>query len=114
MLRRDGDPATRARVEKALQSGEARWCPLIRLELWNGAGGTREKKVIRDFERLLPELAITDAVWAEACDLARRARAAAVAIPATDLLIAACARHYSVELETVDSDFALLSKLATG
>jgi len=114
MLRRDGDPATRARVEKALQSGEARWCPLIRLELWNGAGGTREKKVIRDFERLLPELAITDAVWAEACDLARRARAAAVTIPATDLLIAACARHYSVELETVDSDFALLSKLATG
>jgi hypothetical protein len=113
MLRRDGDPATRARVEKALQSGEACWCPIIRLELWNGAGGSREKKVIRDFEKLLPELAITDAVWAEACDLARRARAAAVTIPATDLLIASCARHYSVELETVDSDFALLSKLAT-
>ena len=114
MLRRDGDPATRARVEKALQSGEACWCPLIRLELWNGAGGSREKKVIRDFERLLPELAVTDAVWAEACDLARRARAAAVTVPATDLLIAACARHYSVELETVDSDFALLSKLPGG
>ena len=114
MLRRDGDPATRARVEKALQSGEACWCPIVRLELWNGAGGNRAKKVIRDFERLLPELAITDPVWAEACDLARRARVAAVTIPATDLLIASCARHYSAELETVDSDFALLSKLATG
>jgi predicted nucleic acid-binding protein len=114
MLRRDGDPATRARVEKALQSGEACWCPIIRLELWNGAGGSREKKVIRDFEKLLPELAITEAVWAGACDLARRARAAAVTIPATDLLIAACARHYSVELETVDSDFAMLSNLTTG
>jgi predicted nucleic acid-binding protein len=111
MLRPDGDPGARGRVEKALQSGEACWCPIIRLELWNGAGGNREKKVIRDFERLLPELAITDAVWTDAFELARRARAAAVTIPATDLLIAACARHYSTELETTDSDFALLSGL---
>ena len=111
MLRPDGDPAARARVEKALQAGEACWCPIIRLELWNGAGGNREKKVIREFERLLPELPISDAVWTDAFELARRARAAAVTIPATDLLIAACARHYSTELETTDSDFALLSRL---
>jgi predicted nucleic acid-binding protein len=111
MLRPDGDLEARARVEKALQSGEACWCPIIRLELWNGAGGNREKKVIRDFERLLPELAITDGIWSDAFELARRARAAAVTIPATDLLIAACARHYSTELETTDSDFALLSRL---
>jgi hypothetical protein len=31
------------------------------LELWNGAGGDRDKKVLRDFERLLPELVIDDA-----------------------------------------------------
>jgi predicted nucleic acid-binding protein len=59
----------------------------------------------------LPELPITDAVWMDAFELARRARAAAVTIPATDLLIAACARHYSIELETTDSDFALLPRL---
>lgn len=111
MLRPDGDAAARARVEKALQGGEACWCPIIRLELWNGAGGSREKRVLREFERLLPELAITDAVWTESFDLARRARAAAVTIPATDLLIAACARHYSTDLETTDSDFALLARL---
>jgi hypothetical protein len=29
---------------------------MIRLELWNGAGGDRAKKVLRDFERLLFEL----------------------------------------------------------
>lgn len=113
MLRPSGDPDVRARVERALKSGEACWCPQIRLELWNGAGGNREKKVIRDFERLLPELAITEAVWNEACALARRVRTAAIAIPAADLLIAACARHYSAELETADSDFALLAKLDT-
>lgn len=111
MLRPNGDPATRARVEKALHAGEGCWCPLIRLELWNGAGGDREKKVIRSLERVLPELAITDAVWTEACNLARRARAAAITVPATDLVIAACARYYSAELETADSDFALLARL---
>lgn len=113
MLRPSGDPAVRARVERALKSGEACWCPQIRLELWNGAGGNREKKVIRDFERLLPELAITEAVWVEACTLARRARTAAITIPSADLLIAACAQYYAVELETADSEFALLAKLDT-
>lgn len=111
MLRPNGDAATRARVEKTLNAGDGCWCPLIRLELWNGAGGDREKKVIRSLERVLPELAINEAVWAEACSLARRARAAAITVPATDLVIAACARHYAVELETADSDFALLARL---
>lgn len=111
MLRPRGDTAVRARVQQALRSGDACWCPLVRLELWNGAGGDREKKVIREFERLLPELAITEAVWTAACDLARRARIAGISVPAADLLIAACAQHYSAELETSDSDFALLSKL---
>ncbi len=114
MLRPKGDTAVRARVQQALRSGDACWCPVVRLELWNGAGGDREKKVIGDFERLLPELAITEPVWASACDLARRARAGGISIPATDLLIAACAQHYSAELETADSDFALLSKLESG
>jgi predicted nucleic acid-binding protein len=84
---------------------------MIRLELWNGAGGDREKKVLRDFERLLPDLAIDSAVWNQAVDLARRARAKALTVPASDLLIAACARHYGADLETADTDFALLAKL---
>src|SRR5487761_2725325 len=74
MLRPNGDAAVRDRVMRALDAGEACWCPIIRLELWNGAGGDRDKKVIKDFERLLPELAIDAAVWSAAFDLARRAR----------------------------------------
>ena len=62
-LRPDGDAAVRARVAALLQAGTARWCPLVRLELWNGAGGDREKKVLREFERLVPELTITPDVW---------------------------------------------------
>ena len=109
-LRPDGDAASRARVAAHLAAGTARWCPIVRLELWNGAGGDREKKVLREFERLIPELAITTVVWNDACDLARRCRAEGVSVPATDVLIAACARHYGVGLEHADTDFDLIEK----
>jgi predicted nucleic acid-binding protein len=32
-------------------------------------------------------------------------------VPATDILIAACARHHQVELEHADADFSHLEKL---
>lgn len=111
MLRPNGDRIVRARVERALQSGDACWCPMIRLELWNGAGGNQEKKVLRDLERLLPELNITNEVWTGAFVLARKARAGGITIPATDLLISACARHYNAALETADTDFDLVAQL---
>ena len=96
----------RARVESALTAGEACWCP--RLDLWNGAAGERDRKILRDFESVLPELSIDDEVWAAADALARRARSSGVSVPATDILIAACARRHGAELETTDADFALL------
>jgi predicted nucleic acid-binding protein len=111
MLRPDGDVAVRDRVTRALDTGDACWCPIIRLELWNGAGGDRDKKVLRDFERLLPQLAMDDAVWSAAYDLARCARSAGVSVPATDILIAACARYHQVELEHADADFSRLEKV---
>lgn len=110
-LRANGDPVVRSRVEAALTSGEACWCPLVRLELWNGAAGDRDRKSLRDFEDVLPELAIDDDVWAGAHGLARRARSAGVSVPATDLLIAACARRHGADLETADSDFEQLAAL---
>ena len=114
LLRPSGDAAVRARVERALQQGEACWCPVVRLELWNGAGGEREKKVLRDFERLLPELAIDNEVWLAAYELARRARAGGLSVPATDILIAACAKHHNAEIEHSNSDFTQLADLNSG
>jgi predicted nucleic acid-binding protein len=111
LLRPNSDPEVRARVEHALRGGEACWCPIVRLELWNGAGGDREKKALRDFERLLPELGIDDAVWRGAYEFARKARSGGVSIPATDLLIYACAKHHKAHLEHSDSDFDQLEKL---
>jgi hypothetical protein len=73
------------------------------------ATGDRDRKILRDFESVLPELPIEDEVWASAYDLARRARAAGISVPATDILIAACARRHGAELETADSDFERLT-----
>jgi predicted nucleic acid-binding protein len=104
-LRPDGEMAARTRVETVLQAGTACWCPIVRLELWNRASGDREKKVLREFERLLPELDITVEVWNEAYELARRCRATGVTVPATDLLMIACSRYHGATLEQSDSDF---------
>jgi len=110
-LRPSGDPEVRARVEDALRQGEACWCPLVRLELWNGAAGDRDRKILRDFEAVLPELSIDDDVWTSAYELARRARSSGVSVPATDILIAACARRHGADLETADADFERLATL---
>jgi predicted nucleic acid-binding protein len=87
-LRPDGDGDVRGRVESALRAGTARWCPLVRLELWNGAGGERERKVLREFER------------------------AGVTVPATDILIAACAGHHGAQLEHADGDFDAIARVS--
>ena len=111
-LRPDGDGAVRARVEGVLRAGTARLCPLVRLELWNGAGGERERKVLRELERAIPELSITEEVWGEARELARRCRAAGVSVPATDVLIAACAFHHGARIEHEDADFDAIERVA--
>jgi predicted nucleic acid-binding protein len=56
-------------------------------------------------------LAINDEVWQSACELADLCRKAGKRAPANDLLIAACARHYGVELESTDAHFDFLTTL---
>lgn len=111
MLRPSGDATVRARVHVALTSGEACWCPLVQLELWTGARGRQEHKVLRDFAQILPELPMDEEVWQAAHELARRARARGITVPATDVAIAACALRHGADLETADTDFELLASV---
>jgi len=106
-LRPNGDPAVRARVESALTAGEACWCPLCGWNSGTAQPGARSQDPAR-LRVVLPELSIDDEVWAAADALARRARSSGVSVPATDILIAACARRHGADLETTDADFALL------
>ncbi|MBM3861305.1 MAG: PIN domain nuclease [Verrucomicrobia bacterium] len=104
-LRPDGDKNVATRVRIALESGEAAWCAMVRLELWNGARGAQEKRVLRDLEATLPNLEMTAEVWQLAIELARKTREKGLTIPATDLLIAACAGHHGADLVHADSHF---------
>ena len=110
-LRVAGDAAVRAKVEFLLQTGQAAWCAAVRLELWAGAGNEKERATLRAYKQELPELPIDDQVWEEACELAGRCRKAGKSAPASDILIAACARHHGVEVETADAHFEFLMKL---
>ncbi len=111
LFRSNGDTAVRARVESLLRQGTACLCPMVRLELWNGARAGSDKKMLRDFERILPELPITEDVWNLAYSLAEKSRSAGVSIPGPDILIAACAQFHDAALEHADADFDLLSRL---
>ena len=110
-LRRGGDAAVRARVEQLLSAGEAAWCPITRLELWNGARGEAERRVLREMDSGIVSLEIGLPVWDRAIGLASAARTRGITVPSTDLLVAACARHHDVALEHCDGHFDLISSL---
>lgn len=110
-LRTDGDPLARGRVLDALDNGQARLCPIVQLELWNGASGKREIHILNQFASTIPELAINTAVWQLAYETARQLRSRGITIPASDVLIAACAKYHGATLETTDSDFELIKKI---
>lgn len=110
-LRPQGDKEVRSRVEIILFNGEACWCQLVRLELWNGARGQKEKQVLEEFERVIPDLPVSEEVWQCSVELARNARARGVTVPATDLLIAACARQHGASIEAADPDFDMIAAI---
>ena len=111
-LRTGGDAQVTDRVRAALEGGDACWCDMVRLELWNGAGGAREKKVLREFDAALPLLPTTDAVWTRSRELATACRETGITVPATDLLIAACAFEHGVPIECSDADFERIRSVA--
>jgi predicted nucleic acid-binding protein len=110
-LRRDGDPEVKTRVAALLRAGTAAWCDIVRLELWNGLRGSAERKQMEELEADVVNLPTNDAVWARARLLAQRARAKGVTVPATDLLIAACAWEHGVAMEHDDAHLTALAAL---
>ena len=110
-LRRKGDPAIAGKVLAYMQQGQAAWCPMVRIELWNGVGSEEDRAILRQMEQTIPELNVDDKVWQEATELADRCRRAGKTVPATDLIIAACARRHQVPLEHADRHFDTLAQL---
>jgi predicted nucleic acid-binding protein len=57
-------------------------------------------------------LPIDDDVWELAIELAGKARAAGLSVPADDLVILACARRHRVGIEHCDEHFRKLERIA--
>ena len=110
-LRKSGDPAKRDRVNALLESGEAAWCPAVRLELWRGVTNDAERKTLRRYEALLSDYEISADVWERAVRLADRARASGVTVPLADLLIFACTKIHGLDVAHDDTHFDELAKL---
>ena len=108
-LRPEGDRDTRRAVDEATRDGDAVLCDMVLVELWIGARGKREQDVIARLEADLDVLPIGTEVWRAARALARTCRAAGVTVPATDLVIAACADHHRVGLIERDQHFTQIA-----
>jgi predicted nucleic acid-binding protein len=94
-----------------LIEGQAAWCDLISLELWNGAGGKYEKKKLAELENEIACLPTTNDVWSLARELAKKSRDAGKTIPAADLVILACGLFHRVEIEHCDQHFDFILQL---
>ncbi len=109
-LRQDGDPEVRSRVRALLQTGDASWCDLVRVELWHGVRGPAERKMMEHLDADVALLPTTDVVWEKARELARRSRAKGLTVPATDLIIAACAWAHGTQIEHHDHHITALQR----
>ncbi len=100
------------RVKALLAKGDAAWCEMTLVELWNGARGQPEKRALADLEREVTLYPVNEQVWALACSLARACRENGFTLPSTDIVVAACARGSNLELEHCDKHFEKILPLA--
>jgi predicted nucleic acid-binding protein len=102
---RGRESASGQRVKILLSRGEAAWCDMTLVELWNGAQGITEKKALEELEMELRFYPVNEQVWASARILARRCREKGVTASTPDIVIAACAANNRLPLEHCDSHF---------
>ena len=93
------------RVKTLLARGSAGWCELTLVELWNGAQGHVEKKVLEELEAEVKLYAVNEQVWAKARLMARRSREKGITATSGDIVVAACAANYALDVEHCDSHF---------
>lgn len=110
-LRTQGDPELRALVAKAVDDGVVVFCDLVLLELWNGAQGEPEKRLLRDLEQLVRCVETSEPVWKRARELAELCRSSGLTVPAADLIVAACADFHGLDLLHKDDHLHQIARL---
>jgi predicted nucleic acid-binding protein len=91
------------RVQSLLTQKEAAWCDIVVLELLNGAraGEVQRIQLLRNEVWLFE---VDSNVWALALNLSIAARATGTTTPTVDVVVAACARYYDLEVEHHEDD----------
>lgn len=110
-LRRDGDPAIREKVMALTADDRAILCDFVRVELWNGARNDKDRAMLREIEASLETVPTTPEVWKRARDFAELSRKKGLTIPASDLVIAACARVHDLDVLHRDAHFDRLAEI---
>lgn len=109
---RDRESEAGDRVEALVLSGEAAWCDMTLVELWHGVRGAKEKRELADMENEIEHVSVDAVVWRLASKLALRCREKGITVPASDIVIAACAVAHKLELERSDTHFDDILPLA--
>ena len=114
ILRASGDVAVRSRVSALAAEDRVVLCDQVRLELWNGARGGADHRLLSDLEQTLETVPTTPEVWSLARELARSARGEGLTVPAADILIVATAEHHGLGLIHRDAHFERLEQIGGG
>lgn len=101
----------RQRVQALLDTEEAAWCQIIRLELWRGAENDWDRELLTYFEMHVKTLAISEFVWQRSIALSQSLRNKGYQVPLVDLVVFSCAAVHLVEVEHSDKHFDLLARL---
>lgn len=108
-LRKDGLQSVQDRVRHILLHGQVFTAGIIRLELLSGAKTDAEFKRLQTRLDALDDAPADHSLWQSAARLAFSLRRQGLTIPATDVLIAACALKTASCLVHADRHFDLIA-----
>ncbi len=111
ILREKSDEKLAERFQRLLREGRAAWCDMIQLEIWAGVRGAEERKNLRHIQGVVYDLEVSKTVWKMAFHTADKARSKGITVPASDILIHACAHEHNAEIWHSDKHFDALAKL---
>ena len=107
-LRRGGDASVKRRVRDLLNDGSVVVCPVVLAELWMGAGSAKDRQDVHELQDVLPCLPMDAQTWDLSYRLASVCCERGTPVPASDLLIAACAFTHEAAIEAEDKHSATL------
>lgn len=100
------------RVKRLVKTEEAAWCDLIAVELWNGVRPGEETRTLAELDDAVTRYELSAPVWLRARKLAVLSRKNGITAPTADIVIAACAGYYRLEMEHVDAHFDKLMTIS--